>query len=123
MASLVAEWEKGVALYADALAGSTNAHATTELRVAQAIGHMFRSTMNVYKTYVLRKDRPADMEAQYRPILEDEIANLEALLPLAEADPRIGFHAECQGEMVSPKLIREKLDDMRRQLAALAITA
>ena len=79
---------------------------------------MYRSTMNVYKTYILRRDRPADMEAQYRLILEDEIANLEALLPLTEADPRIGFHAECQGQMISPELIRVKLDDLRRQHTA-----
>lgn len=123
LANLIAEWDKGFTLYVDALAGSTNAHTTTELRVAQAISHMYRSTMNVYKTYLLRRDRPADMEAQYRPILEDEIANLEALLPLTEADSRIGFHAECQGQMVSPELIRVKLDDLRGQLAALVITA
>jgi len=122
LSRLVPEWEQGVALYAEALAGSTSPQAAIELGAAAAVGHMFRSTLNVYKTFVLRRDRPADLAAQYRPILEDEIANLDALLPLAEADPRIGFHAECQAWMVSPELLRNKLADMHAQLAALEIT-
>lgn len=115
LTSLTAEWAKGVALYEQALAGSSNPNAAVELGVAKAIGCMYRSTLNVYKTYVLRRDRPVDMTAQYRAILDDEIANLEILLPLAEADPRIGFHAECQGQMFSTESIHAKLNSLREQ--------
>jgi hypothetical protein len=123
LTTLVAEWEKGTRLFEEALDGNTHPHAITELGVAKAIGHIFRSTLNIYKTYVLRRDRPEDMESLYRAILDDEIANLEVLLPLTAADSRLGFHAECQGQMFSPELIREKLVDLREQRSTLKTSA
>jgi len=64
---------------------------------------------------VLRRDRPEDRVAQYRAILDDEIANLTLALPWIEADPRLGFHAECQGWMFSAESVREKLASLRVQ--------
>ncbi len=122
LAGLVAEWEKGVALYAQALVAGTDSHAETELGVATVIGCAFRSASNIYKTYVLRRDRPADMRAQYRAILDDEIANLERALPYIKADPRLGFHAECQGQMFSAEDVTEKLTSLRVQRDELSIT-
>lgn len=117
---LVAEWELGVAILDTALAEIDTEHVRLERGVVHAVAHIFRSTMHVYQTYLLRRDRPADMAERYATILRDEIANLTALLPWAEADPRIGFHAECQGQMFSPEIIREKIAELTNQLTAPA---
>lgn len=115
---LLTDWGKGLALYRDALVNSDNPRAKIEFGVATVIGCVYRSTLNSYKTYVLRRDRPEDMAAQYRAILDDEIANLETALPCLDADPRLGFHAECQGQMFSAESVREKLASLRAQLQA-----
>lgn len=115
---LLAAWAPGLAQYRAALSSSDNAHAAIELGVATVIGCVYRSTLNIYKTYLLRRDRPADMSTQYRAILDDEIANLEAALPWIEADPRLGFHAECQGQMFSAESVRAKLASLRAQIQA-----
>ena len=70
--------------------------------------------MNVYRTYRLRRDGPADADAQFKPIVSDEIANLEAALPIIEADPRIGFHAECQRYQFTAEMVRKKLEEPRQ---------
>jgi hypothetical protein len=118
---LLAEWAKGLALYRAALAGSESVNAKVELGVVTVIGCVYRGTRNIYQTYLLRRDRPADMEAQYRAILDDDIANLETALPWLDADPRLGFHAECQGQMFSAESVREKLASLRTQREELQI--
>ncbi|MHB0939803.1 MAG: hypothetical protein ACYC6A_25695 [Armatimonadota bacterium] len=110
---VVAEWEAGVSRYTAALNGCAHPHAREELNVARYIMHCFRSALNVYRTYRLRRDRPADLEEQFAAIVEDEVANLEAALPLLEADPRLGFHAECQAYQVTAAAVREKLEALR----------
>lgn len=118
---LIAEWEEGVSLLEAALEECNSPHAEQELGVARAIAHVFRSTRNIYQVYLLRRDRPDNMKARYANILANEIANLSALLPAVEADPRIGFHAECQGVMFSPDLIRAKIADLAAQLSTLTV--
>jgi hypothetical protein len=110
---LVTEWEIGVSRYTAALSGSTHPHALRELNVARYVGHSYRSARNIYRAYRLRRDRPEDAEARFREIADDEIANLEAALPLLETDPRLGFHAECQAHQVTPAAVREKLAALR----------
>jgi len=115
LSTLVAEWERGVAVLTEALATNTHPHAAEELGVAKTVGYCYRSTKNVYRTYQLRLERPTDMAARFLPILDDEIATLEAALPLVEADPRLGFHAECQGYQFSADLIRRKMAQLRAE--------
>jgi len=69
--------------------------------------------LNGYRTYRLRRDRPADLEEQFDAIATDEIANLEGALPLLKTDPRLGFHTEYQGYQVTEELVREKLAILR----------
>lgn len=111
--TLVKAWAAGVCELRSALAGCRHAHATAELGVATAIGCCYRSTRNAYATYRLRRDRPADLETQFRTVAADEITNLDIVLPLLEADPRLGFHAECQDYQFSAPLVRAKLAGLR----------
>ena len=115
---IVAEWRDGVAVLTRALAGCALPRAQRELNAARIVGLCYRSTVNVYKTYLLRRDRPADAAAQFHVIVQDEILTLEEALPLVEADDRLGFHAECQGYMFTADMLRQKLADLRGVLGS-----
>jgi hypothetical protein len=117
--SIVEEWQAGVEIMSKALSGCQEPRAKMELGVARMVGLCFRSTVNVYKTWLLRKDRPPDAEKRFLEIVNDEIAVLEAALPLIEGDPRLGFHAECQAYMFSAESVRKKLDDLRNTRAKI----
>ena len=112
-ALLVPDWERAVTLLEAALAGCAHPHKSEELGVARVIGCCYRSTLNAFRTYVLRRDRPVDMLEQFQRIRADEIANIEIALPLVEADARLGFHAECQDYQFTADLLREKLAGLR----------
>ncbi len=49
-------------------------------------------------------------------ICRDEVANCEAALPLLDADPRLGWHGEAYGYMISRPLVEEKLARLRALL-------
>ncbi len=106
-------WEAATARYRAALAASTHPHAAEELGVAVTISGVFRSAWHAYQVYELRKTWPDDREARFAVLVAAEIANLDAVLPYLDADPRLGFHAECQGVMFSAALVREKLAVLR----------
>ena len=112
--SLVEAWQQGVEQLSTALAGCAHLHAAQELGVARIIGCCYRSARNVYQVYRLRRERPADAEPQFRVIVADEIANLQAALPLIAADPRIGFHAECQGYQFDAQAVEKKLRELEK---------
>ncbi|MHB9133193.1 MAG: hypothetical protein ACYDBB_19155 [Armatimonadota bacterium] len=112
---LVRHWEDGVTALTAALQGCVHPHAAQELNVAQVIGHCYRSACNVYRTYRLRRDRPASLADDFHAIVLDEIANLQAALPLVEADVRLGFHAECQGYQFTADMVRQKLLQLSEQ--------
>lgn len=114
-AQLVPAWERGVALLDAALAACRHPHAAEEAGVARVIGCCYRSTLNVLRVYLLRRDRPAEMPEQFQRILADEIINLNMALPLVEADARLGFHAECQDYQFTAALLREKLAQLEAQ--------
>ena len=107
------EWREAADVLGKALASCADPRAPRELGVARVAGLCFRSAVNVYRTYLLRRDRPADMRERFREIVADEVAVLEEALPLVEADARLGFHAECQGYMFTAEAIRLKLAGLR----------
>jgi hypothetical protein len=117
LAALLAEWNQGVDLLAEALCGCRAPQAAQELGVARTVGYCYASARNAYRTYRLRRDRPADATAQFRVIVQEEIATLEAALPWIEADPRLGFHAECQGYQFDADSVRRKLAALREASA------
>jgi len=55
----------------------------------------------------------------YLRIIKDELANLEAALPLAIRDPRLGYHAEARTHLFDAAGIRKKIRLLQRQLQEL----
>ena len=96
-----------VEIYESALSSSRNSkRAEKEIGVAKIAGATFTSTHNIYKWYLLRKNSSTKkLTATELEIVEDELANLKAVLPYVEADSRCGFHEEVQWRMFGPESI------------------
>lgn len=110
------QWRSGVVMLEQGLRGCRDAHATEELSNAKCCRHVFRSAWNVFRVYKLRRDWSAARLDAYSAIIRDELSNLQGLLPLLEADPRLGFHAEAAAYMFDPPSVRRKIRNLRRQL-------
>jgi hypothetical protein len=52
----------------------------------------------------------------YQKIIQDELENLEQVLPVVERDKRLGFHGEAFDYMFNPRLISEKISSLKAQL-------
>ena len=111
------QWQMGVELLARGVSGSRSVHAREELNTARVAGHCFRSGWNLYRAYPLRKSWKPSLIKALRPVMRDEREHLAELLPLVVADPRQGYHSECQHRMFTPTGIRGKLMRLNRLLA------
>jgi hypothetical protein len=98
------------------LKGCTGGTAREELDNAWVCYHIFRSTWNTFRAFKLRKSWKQAHLPAYRRIARDELANLEAVLPRVERDPRFGFHSECQAYLFDAKGIRRKIRMLKKQL-------
>jgi len=110
-------WRQALAVYELALADATGDAAREELSVARCIGVCVRSVSNYYRLHLLKRDWDDGMLPQFLEIVGDEIQVVEDALPAYEADDRQGFHIEAQGFMVTPELLRGKLQLLRTYLA------
>jgi hypothetical protein len=118
LGKLTARWAGAVRVYEVALArADRRCRASMELGTAGVAGAAFRSAWNVYRWYLLRRRRRSEKVTRpQREIIADELANLEAALPLVAADRRLGFHQEAQWGMFSPAAIRKKRSQLRELL-------
>ncbi len=83
-----------------------------------------RSAANVVD-FLLRRDEfyaataPAEKTAlldRIEAICKDEMENAGRAIPLLQADPRLGWHGEAYGYMISPELVEQKLEGLREIL-------
>lgn len=93
-------WDRGTAILDDAApACADDAERMLDIGVAKALGIQFRSGYNILRFYnlreeMLRMDGPerVDVLAEMKAIVQAELADSEALLPLCERDTRLGFN-------------------------------
>lgn len=108
-------WGEGLSAYEEGLAQAAGAK-EQELATARAIDASLRSVRNYYKLYMLKRDWDDSLMPQFREIVLDELEVLEMAIPAYESDPRQGFHIEGHGYMVTPELMREKREQLRKLL-------
>ena len=113
-------WQAGLARFEAALDGAGGTAATEELSAARAIGLSLRSLRNYFRLHFLKRDWRDGHLPAFRAIARDELAAVEAAIPVYEADPRQGFHIEGHGYMVSAELLRAKRDELASLLAESA---
>ena len=61
------------------------------------------------------------MMPQFLDVVRDEIETLEYAIPVFERDPRQGFHAEAHAHLVTPALMRSKLEALQKQADGMAV--
>jgi hypothetical protein len=123
---LAERWNRGVRLL-KGLRGQVAASPDRrrDIGIATALGLQFQSGYNILNFYSLREKlaearQPARRQAllqALRAIVRAELAIDAELLPLAEADSRLGFHSEAEGYKYFPALIRWRMQQLRHLLA------
>lgn len=96
-----------------------------DIGLATALGLQFRSGYHLVQFYALREQlaearRPAKklrLLARLRELVEAELQVSGELLPLAEADSRLGFHSEAEGYKYFPALLRWRRQQLQWLLA------
>ncbi len=116
---LTAGWNRGVEFLESGLRNCDGPHARRELDTARIVGHSFHSAWNLYRFFALRKRWHEACLPRYLRIAQDEIAHLEAALPILERDPRFGWHGECHAYLYDAAAVRRKLDTLRKQVIAI----
>ena len=91
-----------------------------QLSVAVAASYIFRSGVNTFKFYDLRnklalgKGNGFKILEEMKKIVLEEIEISHALIPICEADNRIGYHSEAHGYKFFPKKLRWRIDKMEK---------
>jgi hypothetical protein len=125
--SEVAKAAEGLALLDQALArttGDDHRRLARELGVARFHTIQTTSAANVVDFLLTRDAFYASSDAtektallnRMETICRDEVVNAEASLPLLDADPRLGWHGEAYGYMISRELVEQKLALLRALL-------
>ena len=104
-------WDEGNAILS-ALPDGGKLRRTEQKSVAAAIAILFRSGYNILRFYGLRRELgigkgdARSVLAELEAIAREEIGHSRALIPLCEADGRLGYHSEAHGY----KFFKEKLE-------------
>ena len=104
-------WDEGNAILST-LPDGGKLRRTEQKSVAAAISILFRSGYNILRFYELRrhlgigKGEPLAVLAELERIAREEIGHSRSLIPLCEADGRLGYHSEAHGY----KFFKEKLE-------------
>ena len=105
-------WHQGMALLPD--------HTPQEQKnVAQALDLLMHSGANILKFYQLRTKlltEDADETTILREmerIVDAEICNSEAMIPLCRKDPRLGYHSEAEGYKFFPEKLEDRIEKLR----------
>ncbi len=110
------KWTAGSSRLRSVLEGR-GLRARLELGVVDTMGSHLRTLENVVKFYRARdilQNTPGGREDflerldALRDLLDDEIANARNMLPLLEADPRLGF-GYCYGPVYDAEMVRAKI--------------
>ncbi len=110
-------WREHLPRYIMALApgpgGEYDQHRREERNTAVMIGHQLTSVLHLFRFHQWRGRGKDTLDDVGRTIVEAELANVEAALPLVESDPRLGLHLECQAYLYDAPRMRTKIDALR----------
>ncbi len=113
---LTAIWYKGLSFYRKGLEYVTSPCKAEELNTAEVCYRIFKSGLNIYKVYKLKKDWDNSLLPDYKDILKYEISNLKEVLPFVKSDKRFGFHSEAHDYMFDATSIEKKIIALTEQL-------
>ncbi|MEI8351086.1 MAG: hypothetical protein WCG36_02120 [bacterium] len=100
---------------ATALSSPLSQRTERELRNARVIHHVLRSCRNIFRAYRIKVSKGTT--AAWRAVAQDELAHLQALLPLLHGEQEIGYHSEAQAWFFTEELVQKKIADLEAQLS------
>jgi len=109
------EWSKGLNLLPD--------NGPEEQRsIAEALNLLFASGRNILRFYELRNSlekisKDTDAQAilkEMEELVNDEIRNSQEMIPLCEADSRLGYHSEAEGYKFFPRKLTDRVEKLKR---------
>ncbi len=113
---IVKGWRRGVrSLEA---AAEKDAAVGEQLSIAKTLLILFESGRNILKFYKLRGElgyETGDSEkilSEMRSIVKKEIQNSERMIPLCEADNRVGYHSEAEGFKFFPEKLKARIEKL-----------
>lgn len=115
-------WRDGIALLRAGLRKVITREAEDELGNAEVCAAVWRSAVNTYKIYQLRKVWNQRMLNKYFELIKSEVSILENVLYYMERDKRQGFHVEAGGYMFSPEMVRRKIEKLNKQIEGIDCT-
>jgi len=114
-------WQRGVAILnrLEPRHGG-NPERVRDLGVARALGIQFESGANLLEFYACREELPWRPQATQRRLLarmkrlvQRELALDAALMGLAQADSRLGFHSEAEGYKYFPAKLQWRMQQLQ----------
>ena len=113
-------WSKGGRSLESGLLHCSSQLASSELNNAALCECIFKSAVNSYRFYKLKKHwRGTDDLPEFRRLLSLELKIVEAASPLTVNDVRQGFHVEGYTYMFNTQLLKEKLKRGRQLLSKI----
>lgn len=109
-------WMAGAETFERAVSESDAPTAREEINSIRMAGHSFHSGWNLYRAYQLRQNWSPSKRDAVLNIMHDERDHLCDILPIVEADDRMGFHSECQHYMFDAEAIRQKIINIDDQI-------
>lgn len=117
LGELARKWKKGTKLLEKGVSGSKSDTARKELDNAWACYHVFRSVWNTYRVYKLRLNWSDSKLPAFQRIAQNELENLEQVLPIIKRDKRFGYHSEPQAYMFDVSSIRRKIRSLEQMIS------
>ncbi len=107
------EWRKGVGCLPDI-------GPKEQRSIAEALKLLLESGNNILRFYELRRrlaKESGDTEAilkEMEEIVDSEIHNSREMIPLCEADPRLGYHSEAEGFKFFPEKLNSRIEQLKK---------
>ncbi len=113
-------WDDGMEAFA--AVESENEDEFEQRSVAETIQLLFASGRNILEFYKLREmlgrkiGDAGEILARMRDIVESEIENSRAMIPLCENDNRLGYHSEAEGFKFFPAKLEDRITQLEELL-------
>ena len=116
------KWDEGL-LELEAVKNFLGEARREQLTVAKAISLIFKSGLNTFKFYSLRRllgigrvNNQSYILAKMADIVREEIDISRALIPITKEDNRIGYHSEAHGYKIFPEKLEWRISEMEKLL-------
>ncbi len=113
---LIAGWKEGVDLMLPLREKyAADPDRLRDIGITELLLHQFRGTMNLLRFYAARREFYASGDFRFLQEMTELVRNQQGvyreMIPLLEADSRLGFHGEALTRIVNEEIVRQAIAD------------